>query len=186
MKIRLIFLYLISILLISGLQSQDIDTLVDIGTQKMHFNIWKGNGTPILFESGGGNDGSIWTSLANEIHSITGATIITYDRVGYGKSEFNLDLPDNKKALIIHGIDALEKGLEKLKLFDELILVGHSYGGYYTTFLASKHPSKVKGIVLIDAVTSCFHTKEFVERQKKERTEEWLNDIKKQSEASLL
>lgn len=182
MKIKHLIVSFILVFLVSGLKSQDIDTLVDIGNQNMHFNIWKGNGIPILFESGGGNDGNIWLNIANEIHSITGSTIITYDRVGYGKSEFNPDLPDNKKALIIHGISALEKGLKELKLFDELILVGHSYGGYYSTYLASTNPSKVKGMVLIDAVTSCFHTKEFIAAQKKERTIEWLNNIKGQSE----
>lgn len=166
----------------TGLQAQVKDTIVDIGTQKMHFNIWKGKGTPILFESGGGNDGSIWNSLAGDIHSITGTTIITYDRVGYGKSEFNPKLPDEKKALITNGIEALEKGLSKLGYGKELILVAHSYGGYYATYLASKTPSIIKGIVLIDPVTSCFHSEEFVERQAKERTIEWLNNIRKQSE----
>ncbi len=164
------------------LQAQDLDTLVDVGTHKMHFNIWNGTGIPILFEAGGGNDGNIWSNLVKEIYSITGSTIITYDRVGYGKSEYNPNLPDDKRALITNGIDALEKGLQKLGLNKELILVAHSYGGYYATYLAAKHPSKIKGIVLIDAVTSTFHSKEFMERQKKERTKEWLNNIKEQSE----
>lgn len=164
------------------MQSQDIDTLVNLGTHKMHFNIWKGNGIPILFESGGGNDGSIWSTLANEIHSITGTTIITYDRAGYGQSEFNPNLTDEKKSLITNGIKDLENGLEQLGLNKELILVAHSYGGYYSTYLTAKHPEKIKAVVLIDVVTSCFHTKEFIERQKKERTIEWLNNIKSQSE----
>lgn len=182
MKIKSLIIILVLIISLPELKSQDIDTLVDVGTQKMHFNIWKGNGIPILFESGGGNDGNIWSSLASELHSITGTTIITYDRVGYGKSEFNPNLPDNKKALITHGINVLEKGLIKLNLFDELILVAHSYGGYYSTYLASMNPTKVKGMVLIDVVTSCFHTEEFIAKQKIERTDEWLKNIKEQSE----
>ena len=181
MKTKSIIILLTVILSFSESNSQDVDTLINIGTQNMHFNIWEGNGIPILFESGGGNDGNIWTYLANQVHSITGTTVITYDRVGYGKSEFNPNLPDDKKALIINGIDALEKGLEKLNLLEELILVGHSYGGYYSTYLASKHPSKIKGVVLIDAVTSCYHTDEFIRKQQIERNEEWLLNIKEQS-----
>ena len=182
MKVKYLIVLLILASFASVLKSQTIDTLVDIGNQNIHFNIWKGNGIPILFESGGGNDGNIWLNLANEVHSITGNTIITYDRVGYGKSEFSSNLPDNKKALITHGISALENGLKKLDLFHKLILVGHSYGGYYSTYLASTNPSKVKGIVLIDAVTSCFHTEAFIAKQKIERTNEWLDNIRKQSE----
>lgn len=174
--------YLTFFFFISGLMSQDIDTLVNVGNQNIHFKIWKGNGVPVLFESGGGNDGNIWSSLAESVYSITENTIITYDRVGYGTSEFNADLDDDKKALITHGIKALETGLKKLNLFDELLLVAHSYGGYYSSYLASKNPDVVKGVVLIDAVTSCFHTQEFLEKQKIERTEEWLNNIREQSE----
>ena len=80
------------------LNSQDLNSIINIGTHDMHFYIWEGIGTPILFESGGENDGSIWMSLANQVHSITGTTIITYDRVGYGKSEFNSNLLDSKKS----------------------------------------------------------------------------------------
>jgi hypothetical protein len=40
-------------------QSQTKDTSVDVGQYKLHFNIIKGKGIPILFESGSGNDGSV-------------------------------------------------------------------------------------------------------------------------------
>ena len=123
MKIKHLIISFILVFLVSGLKSQNVDTLVDIGNQNMHFNIWKGNRIPILFESGGGNDGNIWLNLANEVHSITGNTIITYDRVGYGKSEFNPNLPDNKIALITHGISALETGLNVWDSYGEVLLI---------------------------------------------------------------
>jgi len=182
MNIKTIIILLLILPISLGLHAQSLDTLVDIGTHKMHFTIWEGKGTPILFESGGGNDATIWSSLATEIHSITGATIITYDRVGYGQSEFDPSLSDDQRALITHGIEALDKGLQKLGFINELILVGHSYGGYYATYLASEKPDKIKGVVLIDAVLSSFHTDEFIARQKEERTIEWLNNIRSQSE----
>ena len=52
--------------------SQNLDTLISVGKQKLHFNIQKGEGIPILFESGGGNDGSIWNPLLEPLHEITG------------------------------------------------------------------------------------------------------------------
>ena len=75
----LIFLYSIS------LQSQSLDTLVDVGGYNLHFNIIKGEGIPILFEAGGGNDGSVWNNILDPISKVTGTTLITYDRSGFGK-----------------------------------------------------------------------------------------------------
>lgn len=68
-------------------QSQTIDTLVDVGNHKLHFNIIKGTGIPILFEAGGGSDGTVWNSILKPIAEITGATLITYDREGFGKAQ---------------------------------------------------------------------------------------------------
>jgi hypothetical protein len=39
--------------------SQTIDTLIDFGGYRLHFNIVQGDGVPILFESGGVDDGSV-------------------------------------------------------------------------------------------------------------------------------
>lgn len=162
-------------------QAQVIDTLVNVGNHKLHFNITKGEGIPILFESGGGNDGTIWNPLIEPIHKITGTTLITYDRPGYGQSELNPDLPDDEKSLITNGIKDLEKGLELLGYDGEIILVSHSYGGFYSQLYTSRHPEKVKGIVFIDASLSCFYTESFIKKTKAFRTTEWLQNIKSQS-----
>ena len=50
----------ITILSIYQSHSQTKDTLVDVGQYKLHFQIIKGTGTSILFESGSGNDGTVW------------------------------------------------------------------------------------------------------------------------------
>ncbi len=60
--------------------SQTLDTMIDIGSYKLHFYIVKGKGAPILFESGNGADATTWKSILNNIHDATGATLITYDR----------------------------------------------------------------------------------------------------------
>ena len=59
----LYFNYLIIFFLYLSMHSQTKDTLVDIGGYKMHFKIMKGEGTPILFDAGAGNDGSIWDNI---------------------------------------------------------------------------------------------------------------------------
>lgn len=131
-------------------QSQTIDTLVDVGTHKLHFNIIKGNGIPILFEAGGGAIGTTWNSILEPIFKITGTTLITYDRAGQGKSTIDTLGTDVKKHGIINLVEDLETGLKKLGYDKEIILVAHSYGGYLATLYSTRHPTLVKSVVLID------------------------------------
>jgi|TARA_B110000037_G_C17034309_1_gene470904 pimeloyl-ACP methyl ester carboxylesterase len=128
-----------------------LDTLIDVGGYKLHFNIIKGKGTPILFEAGLGDDGTIWDNILMPIHNVTGATIITYDRAGFGKSEVNLEEKDISKHGINNTINELEIALKKLDYFKDFILVGHSYGGSYSKLFASRHPDKIKYVVMVDS-----------------------------------
>lgn len=133
------------------LHAQSLDTLVDVGGYHMHFKLLKGEGTPILFEAGAGNDGAIWDNILEKIHQVTGTTLITYDRSGFGTSELNPNLKNDSDFGIVNGMKELETGLSKLGFDKEIILVPHSYGGFYTTLYASRHPDKVKYVVRIDA-----------------------------------
>ena len=117
----------------------------------MHFSIIKGEGTPILFESGAGNDGSVWKAIARDVHDVTGTTVIYYDRSGFGTSELNLNHKYDAEFGIDNGILELEKGLKKLGYFNDLILVSHSYGGFYTTLFSSRNSNKVLYNVRVDA-----------------------------------
>lgn len=145
-----------------SLYSQSRDTLVDIGGYKMHFNILSGSGTPILFEAGGGNDGSVWKGILDKIHQVTGTTLITYDRSGFGKSELNPSLKKESDFGIVNGIKELGTGLSKLGFDDEVILVSHSYGGLYNLLYAHNHPKKVISVVLIDATPPDFWNEELL------------------------
>jgi pimeloyl-ACP methyl ester carboxylesterase len=146
----------------TSMHSQGQDTLVDVGGYKMYFNIIKGEGMPILFEAGGGNDSSVWSGILKKIHNVTGTTIITYDRSGFGKSELNPSLKKEADFGIENGIKELEIGLSKLGYNNEIILVSHSYGGLYNLLYAHEHPKKVKSVVLIDATLSDFWNEELL------------------------
>ena len=143
--------------------AQRLDTLVNIGGYKMHFNIIKGKGTPILFEAGSGNDGSVWNDLLERIYKVTGTTLITYDRSGFGKSNLNPSKSEDSEFGILNGIEELEIGLEILGFSDETILVSHSYGAFYNSLYAERHPDLVKSIVLIDGSTNTFWNDELLE-----------------------
>ena len=158
MKFRLPFAVLSIFILCSTIaKSQEIDTLIDVGGYKLHFHIIKGKGIPILFESGGGDDGSVWNRLLPYVADTLVATLITYDRAGFGKSEL-----DANKHGIVNGIKGLETGLKKLGYKGNIMLVAHSLGGFYATLYASRHSKTVRAAVLIDANTSCFFTDSFV------------------------
>jgi hypothetical protein len=137
-------------------QAQTIDTLINVGNHKLHFNIIKGKGTPILFEAGNGDDASVWQSIISEIYKHTNATIITYDRAGLGKSEI-----DTSKISFQNEIKDLEIALKKLGYTKKIFIVCHSFGSYYASLFTYRNPQKVKGVVCIDVVTPCFFTKKW-------------------------
>jgi len=128
-----------------------MDTLISVGENRLHFRIIEGKSPAILLESGGARDLNQWADLAPRLALETGATIITYDRAGFGQS----DLPE-----IAHDM-RLEAGwlwnaLEQLGLEKDLVLVGHSYGGWMIRLEASEHPEAVRGLVFVDPFTSEF------------------------------
>ncbi|UOQ77586.1 alpha/beta hydrolase [Hymenobacter sp. 5516J-16] len=141
--------------------AQTVDTLVDVGGYRLHFHIVKGQGTPILFEAGGGDDARVWEQLLKPLAQVTGTTLITYDRAGFGKSEVSREADDTQHG-ILSGMQGLETGLKKLGYGKEIMLVAHSYGGWYSSLYAARHPKQVKAVVLLDAMLPCFATDDFL------------------------
>jgi hypothetical protein len=150
MKLFLVFLSILNLSLTYG-QNEVLETMIDIGGYNMQFFIIEGEGTPILFESGAGNDGSVWKAIAKDVHDVTGTTVIYYDRSGFGNSELNPTLKNDAEFGIENGILELETSLKKLGYLNDLILVSHSYGGFYTTLFSARNPNKVLYNVRVDA-----------------------------------
>ena len=142
-------------------QSQTIDTLINVGNHNLHFKIIYGNGTPILFESGNGDDGSAWVNILKPIHDSTGATLITYDRAGLGKSEI-----DTTNISFEQEIENLNEALKKLGFKDNYFLVAHSFGGMYASGFAQKNKGKINGAVFIDVSLPCELNKEYTTKVK--------------------
>jgi len=132
----------------SDQSAQAVEKLVDVGGYNLNFRIIPGQGPAILLEAGGGQDSTEWAALAPRLAQETGATVIAYDRAGFGKS----DLPETKYDLR-EDTAALWRGLRTLGLDRNLILVGHSYGGFLIRFEAAEHPDTVRGLVFVDPFT---------------------------------
>ena len=153
-QFKSLVIFLIFLIQVEISRSQNVDTLVDVGKYKLHFNIVTGKGFPIIFESGAGNDGNIWKDILQPLHDSTGATLVTYDREGFGESGIDTSLIN-----ITNEVKGLEVALKKLKLTDQYFFVAHSLGGNYMMTFAQRNRDKVKGAVLIDILVPCFMTK---------------------------
>jgi pimeloyl-ACP methyl ester carboxylesterase len=130
-----------------------VDTLVDVGGYRLRFRVVPGRGTPVVFEAGGGDDVTVWGDILSRVAALTGAPAIAYDRPGFGRSEI-----DTTRRGVVAGVEALEAGLSALGYGGDVVLVAHSLGGFYATLFAARHPSRVKGAVLLDANHACFFT----------------------------
>ena len=145
MTIQKITILFWGLLISFGIKSQTIDTLVDVGGYKLHFNIIKGKGIPILFEAGANLDVNLKTKytragerakgLLDEAKPLkrgnrkslkeSAARILT----AYGKAEIEMakgTLPakafENHKGDLVKGINniAINGGDKELELADEV------------------------------------------------------------------
>ena len=128
-----------------------VETLVQVGKYRLNFQVIEGGSPAILLEAGGGMDSRVWNNIAAELARKTGATIVSYDRAGFGKS----DLPETPLDMR-EEVGWLWQALQKLNLHRELVLVGHSYGGWMIRLFASEHPDVVRGMVFVDPFTNEF------------------------------
>ncbi len=122
-----------------------VDTLVPIDGFHLNFRIFKGGSPNIVLEAGGGMDLTEWEKIAPELAAKTGATVICYDRAGFGKS----DLPNHPCDMKVEA-GWLWQSLKHLGYEKDFILAGHSYGGWMIRMEASENPDAVRGIVFID------------------------------------
>ncbi|RPH32458.1 MAG: alpha/beta fold hydrolase [Bacteroidales bacterium] len=99
----------------------------------------------VVFETGLGNDHSVWNlkNIPSLISSLS--DVLLYDRAGYGMSE---------KESSPRNIDKLRAELENVINTSingrKVILVGHSLGGMIIRDYAIKNPSKTAAILFID------------------------------------
>ena len=135
----------------SGQEPEPTEKLIQVGQYRLNFKVIKGSSLTILLESGGGLDSREWNRMAPDLAQKTGATVVSYDRAGLGKS----DLPETPYDMR-EEIDGLWQGLQQLELDKNLILVGHSYGGWLIRLTANDHPDAIQGMVFVDPFTTEF------------------------------
>ena len=136
------------------------DTTVDVGGWRLRLDVRRGAGPlTILLEAGGGADGSSWNPVIGTLAERTGATVVAYDRSGFGVSD--LGAPDLTPR---DEIAAVRRALATIGAPPVMLVVGHSYGALLAMLHASLHPEDVVGLVLVDPMNPRFveTTGEFV------------------------
>ncbi|MCX4851416.1 alpha/beta fold hydrolase [Streptomyces sp. NBC_00893] len=126
---------------------------------RLAFHVTQGNGHTIVLDSGGGEDSSQWKDLVPKLHADTGATVITYDRAGLGKSDV---VPGPWK--VDSAVSDLKPGLEQLGITKSVTLVSHSQAGEIASYFAKDNPKMLSGAVLVDANLPPFFTDEEIPR----------------------
>lgn len=103
----------------------------------------RGTGSPaVVFLPGAGLTGLDYLPIHEKVAETTGS--IVYDRGGTGWSD-QVALPRTGRAVT----DELQ-GLLRSVGSDRVLLVGHSIGGLYARYYATRFPEQVVGLVLLD------------------------------------
>ncbi|MGI4977757.1 MAG: alpha/beta fold hydrolase [Janthinobacterium lividum] len=133
--------------------------MVDVGGRRVAFHVIPGRAPAVVFEAGGGMDGSAWEPVLGTISAATGAELITFDRAGFGDSD-----EDTRPVELQHEVDDLKAGLDALGVERGIVLVAHSFGGEVAFPLVAQNPGLVARAVLVDGTVPAFCTDEEMAR----------------------
>ena len=117
--------------------------LIDVGGHRLHAAC-RGTGSPlVLLESGIAASSLSWTVVQPRIASFT--RVCAYDRAGLAWSE-TASTPRTFDRIVTE----LSRVLARVAPEDEYVLVGHSFGSHVICAYAARHPTRVRGLVLVD------------------------------------
>jgi pimeloyl-ACP methyl ester carboxylesterase len=129
-----------------------LDTMLDVGGYRLHCRIHRGSiPLTIVLETGGGATLASWGGLDSVLARRTHATVVAYERAGFGGSE--LGPPDLVPMTQVRQVAA---ALERLRAPSRRILIGQSYGGLMAVVHADLYRDQVAGVVLVDPMNSRF------------------------------
>jgi pimeloyl-ACP methyl ester carboxylesterase len=109
----------------------------------------QGAGTPtVVFDSGSGNDGTVWGAIVADLSKVTRAC--AYDRMGLGYSSYGEKRTRTSQQMA----DELYDLLHAAHLPGPYVLVAHSSGAWNQRLFAASHSSEVAAMVLVEAATA--------------------------------
>ena len=105
----------------------------------------QGHGPSVVLDSGLGVPSDTWAAVQGRVASF--ARVCRYDRPGNGVSQ-----PTSGKRDSAADVARLLALLRAIRLPPPYVVVGASFGGLNAQLLAYRHPSLLRGLVLVDAV----------------------------------
>ncbi|MFJ2764041.1 alpha/beta fold hydrolase [Streptomyces prasinus] len=121
------------------------DSLVVDGVRLAHRD--RGRGEPVIFIHGTPSHSYEWRDVVPHIEA-AGFRTVTYDLLGYGRSE----RPVDRDTSVAAQTDLLGHLLEALCI-DRATIVAHDIGGAIGQRFAVAHPERVRRLMLIDSVS---------------------------------
>jgi pimeloyl-ACP methyl ester carboxylesterase len=122
------------------------ENIVQLSTHQLAtYSIESNSKYLVVFESGLGNDHSVWQTknVAGDVSTKMDAVV--YDRAGYGKSTID-NTPRDISRLRIE----LEAVVDQYATGRKVILVGHSLGGMIIRDFAVKNPDIIAALLFVD------------------------------------
>lgn len=112
----------------------------------MLYGLLAGEGEPtVILDAGLGDTSETWGMVQPEAAKFS--RVFSYDRAGLGQSE-KAPIPRNCEDMVTD----LRKLLSAANIHPPYVLVAHSWSGINARWYASRYPSEIAGMVLIDTV----------------------------------
>jgi pimeloyl-ACP methyl ester carboxylesterase len=120
------------------------ESLLEIDGRRVHVDA-RGSGEPLLLLHGFGASTLIWEAVIDGLAQHR--RVVAIDLNGFGWSE----RPRDRASYTLEGQERLVLAVADRLGFERFDLAGHSYGGAISIFLASRHPERVRSLLLVDA-----------------------------------
>jgi pimeloyl-ACP methyl ester carboxylesterase len=119
------------------------DSLLTVDGTRVHID-QRGAGFPLLLLHGFGASTLLWEPVLPVLAQERRAVAI--DLHGFGWTE----RPQDPAAYTLEGQERMILGVADQLGFRQFDLAGHSYGGAIALFIASRHPERVRSLILVD------------------------------------
>ncbi|HEX6942235.1 MAG TPA: alpha/beta hydrolase [Gemmatimonadaceae bacterium] len=146
------------------------DTLwVTVHNHRMAFFVAGDTAAPAVILEPGGASHLAWGALPSQIAQF--ASVVTYDRPGYGLSE---RCARPRSASVI--AEELHEALATLRIKQPFVLGGWSLGGSFARVFGAMYPETVAGLVLIDPAPDYFY-----DRAARDHPDLWKSMLEEQN-----
>jgi haloalkane dehalogenase len=108
-----------------------------------------GNGPPVVFLHGNPVSSYVWRNIMP--HVAPHARCIAPDLIGMGDSE-KLEGADPDRYSFLQHRRFVDELLEKLNVTNDVVFVGHDWGGAFAMHWARRHPDAMRGIVYFETL----------------------------------